>query len=145
MYNCSISVVICQCSNEKCLPYTCLNSVVSLCAASELQSFIPHSPILTFILSSSLSYSYLLSTFDHCSHQTKRLLTPKELPGYTTPSLSALTSHATIGVLVHMGNPSHQASLEGIHLPALRIIYSIQTLVEGHCVLYEVILCLLLY
>ena len=94
--------------------------------------------MLTFILSSSLLYSYLLSTFVmHCSHQTKRLLTPKELLAYTTPSLSALTSHATIGVLVHVGNPFHQASLEGIHLLALRIIYPIQTLVEGHCVLYE--------
>ena len=35
----------------------------------------------------------------HYSHQTKRLLTPKELLAYATPSLSALTSHATIGMI----------------------------------------------
>ena len=53
-------------------------------------------PILIFILSSSLPYSYPLAAFDHCSRQTKRLLTPKELLAYTTPSLSVLASHATI-------------------------------------------------
>ena len=53
-------------------------------------------PILTFILSSSLLYSYPLAAFDQCSHQTKRLLTPKELLAYTNPSLSALASPVTI-------------------------------------------------
>ena len=51
---------------------------------------LPHS-VPKYILSSSLSYSYLLVTIHYYSHQTKRLLTPKVLRAYTTPSLSALS------------------------------------------------------
>ena len=88
------------CSIEKYLSCTCLNSAVSPCAASELQSFIPHSPILIFILSSSLPYSNLL----------QRLITAdsKELLAYTTPSLSPLASHATIGITKYSVAPATQ-------------------------------------
>ena len=118
---------------------------ISLCCfrAPVVYSTCPHTQLLSYLVSCHIPIFFQCLSL--LSSETKRLLAPKELLAYTTPSLSALTSHATIGVLVHVGNPFHQASLEGIHLPAPRIIHPIQTLVEGHCVLYELILCLLLH
>ena len=77
LYDCNISLVICQCCFAP-LRYVTTDLYPTLYSS-------------IFYLVYSLSYSYPLVTIHHYSHQTKRLLTPKELLAYTTPSLSALS------------------------------------------------------
>ena len=87
----------------QCTPINHLHSILVIldllcpcCSHPHYHLQSPPHPVPTLILSSSLSYSYPLAKIHRYFHQTKRLLTPKELLAYTTPSLSALASHATI-------------------------------------------------